>query len=329
MTCTYVVLFVVAASAPLFAGGGSEESAATMTPVVFTVGWSPNTNYIGSYLAQRLGYFADEGLKVDIVQPGEASVASLVAIGKAHFGTAYQEDLTFARTAEDALPIVAIGTVIQHNTSGFASLAHAGIEGLEDFVGKTYGGWGGPVEIATLKLLMESVGGSLDDIMVVNTGISDFFAVTRRKVDVCWVFEGWTLAEAKVRGIDLNYISLAEIDPVFDYYTPLIIASQNLLDEDPELARRFMRALTRGYEYAVNNPLESAEIFVEMLPQVPLALALESLEFLKGEFIADAPRWGEMKATVWRRYADWLYDNGLLGRRLDVEASFSNEYLPR
>ncbi|EPZ62385.1 NMT1/THI5 like family protein [[Clostridium] sordellii ATCC 9714] len=83
--------------------------------------WTPNTNHTGLYVALEKGYFKDEGLNVEIVQPSEGGASTLVATGKADFGISYQEEVTFAKTSKDPLPIKAVATILQHNTSGFAS----------------------------------------------------------------------------------------------------------------------------------------------------------------------------------------------------------------
>ena len=82
-----------------------------------------NTNHTGMYVALDQGYYEEEGLNVNIVEPTEGATATLVAVGKGDFGISYQEDVTVALTSKEALPIKAIATLIQHNTSGFVTYA--------------------------------------------------------------------------------------------------------------------------------------------------------------------------------------------------------------
>lgn len=89
--------------------------------ITMVLDWTPNTNHTGLYVALENGYYKEEGLDVEIVQPSDGDAATLVATGKADFGISYQEEVTYAKTSEDPLHIKAIATVIQHNTSGFAS----------------------------------------------------------------------------------------------------------------------------------------------------------------------------------------------------------------
>ena len=123
-----------------------------MEKIQFVLDWTPNTNHTGLYVAKEKGFFKEEGLDVEIMLPGEAGADQLVAAGKAQFGIGAQESLTAAR-AQD-IPIVSIAAILQHNTSGFASLKKDGIESPKDYEGKTYGGWGAPVEQAVISSLM-------------------------------------------------------------------------------------------------------------------------------------------------------------------------------
>ena len=119
-----------------------EKSANKGEKVTVVLDWTPNTNHTGLYTALENGYYKDQGLDVEIVQPPEGGAASLVASGKADFGISYQEEVTYAKTSDDPLPIKAIAAVIQHNSSGFASPKDKNIKTPKDFEGKIYGGWG-------------------------------------------------------------------------------------------------------------------------------------------------------------------------------------------
>ncbi len=104
--------------------------------------WVPNTNHTGIYVARDNGYYNSEGLEVEVIQPSEGGSADLIAVGKGEFGISYQEQVTYARTAVAPLPVVSVATIIQHNTSGFASPVGKNIKTPADFEGKKYVGNG-------------------------------------------------------------------------------------------------------------------------------------------------------------------------------------------
>ncbi|MCB0163208.1 MAG: ABC transporter substrate-binding protein [Anaerolineae bacterium] len=322
-----IIILSACQSAP---GGATQTETDAQEPTEVTVmlDWVPNTNHTGLFVAQDKGWYAENGLAVNIIQPGETGVEQAVAAGSAEFGISYQEGVTMAR-AED-VPIVSIAAVIQHNTSGFASRAEAGIEGPQDFEGKTYGSFGSPVEKPILDLLMSCAGGDVEQVKFIDTGYADFLSITERDVDFAWIFYGWDGINAKLKGIDLNVVMLNDWQEcVPDYYTPVIITNETLMTEQPDLINAFMNATAKGYEFAIDHPDEAAEILLKAAPESDAELIKASQQWLSDQYRADATQWGIQSETVWRRYSDWLADQGILAKSIDGAAAFSNAFLPK
>lgn len=306
-----------------------EKSANKGEKVTVVLDWTPNTNHTGLYTALENGYYKDQGLDVEIVQPPEGGAASLVASGKADFGISYQEEVTYAKTSDDPLPIKAIAAVIQHNSSGFASPKDKNIKTPKDFEGKIYGGWGSESETAAIKAVMEKTGADFDKVTIADIGQDDFFTATTNSVDFAWIYEGWDVVQAKLKGFDLNFIPMNQFDKRLDYYTPVIISNETLLNDNPELAKKFMKATTEGYQFAIDNPEEAAKILVKHAPEIDEELAIESQKFLASKYKDDAPRWGEMKDEVWSNYTAFLKEYGLINKDLKPEDAYTNEFLPQ
>ncbi|EQG76501.1 NMT1/THI5 like family protein [Clostridioides difficile DA00165] len=114
-----------------------------------------------------------------------------------------------------------------------------------------------------------------------------------------------------------------------DYYTPLIISNETVLKDNPELAKKFLKATTKGYEYAIKNPEESAKILVKHAPEVDEKLALKSQEYLASKYKDDAPRWGEMKDSVWNNYTSFLKEYKLIDKDMKASDAYTNEFLPQ
>lgn len=298
------------------------------TKVKVLLDWVPNTNHTGFYIARDLGYYESEGIQVEILQPSEGGSADLVASGQAEFGVSYQEEVTYARTAKNPLPIKAIAAIIQHNTSGFASPKDKNITSPKDFEGKKYGGWNSPMEEAVLKGLMQKSGADFSKLKMVNVGQADFFAVTRKDVDFAWIYYGWDGVAAEVKNFPINFIKLQDVVPELDFYTPVIITNEKIINSNPELIRKFLKATKKGYEYCIENPDKAAQILVKAVPELDKELVAASQRYLAKEYISDAKRWGEMKEEIWDTFAKWMYDNKLLERELDAKQAFTNEFLP-
>jgi len=200
------------------------ETGETFQNITVLLDWVPNTNHTGLYVAKENGYYKEQGLTVDIIQPSEGGSAALIAAGQAEFGISYQEQVTYARTTKEPLPVKAIAAIIQHNTSGFASPVEKGIKNPKDFENKKYGGWGSPMEIATVQALMQKDGGDFSKTEIINIGTLDFFTSVREHVDYTWIYYGWDGIAAQLKDFPINFILLQDYDPNLDFYTPVIIA---------------------------------------------------------------------------------------------------------
>ena len=299
-----------------------------LTPVTLMLDWVPNTNHTGIYVAEDKGYFEEVGLDVEIVQPGEVYPEAAVAGGAADFGISFQENVTLAR-AEGA-PIISIAAVMQHNTSGFASLASLGVKDPADFEGLRYGAYGSASEAPTLKALMERSGADFSKLQIVTTGFSDPLALMKEgEIDLAWIFYGWQGLQAKQMGIDLDVIMMRDyFDVVPDYYTPVVIANQATIAGRPEVVKALLVALSRGYTFSAQHTDEAAEILLRAVPELDRTLVLESQRWVSGYYIAEAARWGEQKESVWRDYSAWMFETGVLSTAVDGQTAFTNRFLP-
>lgn len=294
--------------------------------ITVVLDWTPNTNHTGIYVALENGYFEEQGLKVEIIQPADGSAEQLVAANTAQFGFSFQENVTIARA--ESMPVVSIAAVIQHNTSGFMSRAEENIKSPADFENKRYGGWGTDIETTTVKYLMEKAGADPEKVKIVTTGDTDYFAAADAgEVEFVWIYEGWTLLEAGIRGVSVNYFNMKDFDEVFDYYTPVIITSEKNIKTNDKTITKFMKAVTQGYEYAIENPSEAATMLLKHAPELDEELIMLSQEFLADRYKDDAPYWGYQSNNVWLRYTEWLYENGFIKEMIEVEEAFTNAYL--
>ncbi len=303
------------------------ESAKPLTEVKVVLDWTPNTNHTGLYVARDKGFWEKRGLKVEIVLPPETGASQMVASGAAEFGVGYQEDLTLGR--ENGVPLVSLAAIIQHNTSGFASPVAKNIKSPKDFEGKTYGGWGSPVEQAVIETLMKEEGADPSKLKIVNIGTADYFTAVKRDIDLAWIYYAWTGVEAEVRDEDLNMIWMKDYDKRLDYYTPLLMTSENMIQDKPDIVRAFTEGAAEGYQYAIDHPEDAAEILIQDVPELNADLVRASQKWLSPRYQDDALRWGEQKKEVWEGYADWMISHGIMKEKLDFDRMFTNEFLPK
>jgi ABC-type nitrate/sulfonate/bicarbonate transport system substrate-binding protein len=312
------------------AGCGSNTANSELEKVTFVLDWTPNTNHTGIYVADALGYFEEAGLEVEIAQPPEDSSVALVASGKADFSISFQDSLAAAFTGEDAMPVTAVAAVIQHNTSGIISRAGEGMDEPKGLEGHSYATWNGAIELATLEEVVKADGGDFDKVELIPSTVTDEVSALKTKsVDSIWIFYGWAGVKTELEKLATDYFAFKDIDPVFDYYTPVIIANNQFLEEKPETAKKFMEAVSKGYEYAMSNPEDAANILCEAVPELDIELVKASQNYLADQYQADAEYWGQFDADRWNAFYKWINDNKLVEGEVPLDKGFTNEYLPK
>lgn len=299
-----------------------------MEDVTVILDYVANTNHTGMYVALDQGYYAEEGLNVEIIEPTEGATATLIAVGKGDFGISYQEDVTIALTSEDPLPIKAVAALIQHNTSGFATYADKDIKSPKDFEGKTYAGWGGPGEEAVLNAVMTKAGADFSKLSMVISDGSGFEAL-KDKVDVMWFFEAWDNVKCKMNDFPIHYMEVRQLDERLDYYTPVIIANDKTLADNPQMVQKFLRATEKGYRYAIENPAKSAALLQKYAPDYSLEMLTMSQEYLADRYMEDTDTWGMMKDEVWDNYTDFMVEYGVIKEAIPASDCYTNEFLPQ
>ena len=299
--------------------------------ITIVLDWTPNTNHTGIFVAEAKGYFEEAGLEVEIVQPPEGGAEALVASGKAQFGVSFQDSLAPAFAGDDAVPVTAVAAVIQHNTSGIISRKGEGMDTPKGLEGKKYATWDMDVEKETIRDVMEADGGNFDLVELIPSTVTDeVSALKSGSVDAIWIFYGWAGVACQTAGLETDYFEFADINPVFDYYTPVIIGNNAWLNENPETAKAFVEALSKGYTYASESPRDAADILMDAAPELKAnsELVYASQEYLASEYIADASKWGEFDSERWAAFYNWLNKKELLEETINPDFGYTNDYLP-
>ena len=332
-----VALMVLALLAAACGGGGDGPSAApggtsssAPRPVTVVLDWTPNTNHAGVYLAEANGWYAEEGLDVRIVEPGEDGALGQLAVGNAEFGFSVAESLIPARA--QGVPVVSLAAVIAHNTSSLVAPADRGITRPADLQGRTYGGFGGELERALVETLVRCDGGDPSTVRFVEVGNVDYrVGLERGDYDFVWLFDGWDVIRLRdLGGMELSTIPFVEhTDCIPDWYTPVIAAPEALVGDDPELVRSFMAATARGYAAAMQDPAAAADALLSGAPESDAELVRRSAAYLATRYAPSPEVWGQQDPEVWARFTEFVEASGLVEGEVDSDAAFTDEFLPR
>lgn len=294
--------------------------------ITIALDWVPNTNHTGLYVAKDKGYFKDEGIEVEIVQPAEDSSSQIVASGKAQIGVYFQPNMV-KRILKNT-PITAVAAILQHNTAGIMTLKDGNINSPKDLSGKTYSTWEDKIDDATVKKVIEIDGGDYSKVSLAPGETTDAITGLKAKLfDFILVYEGWDYTNAIIKNEQVNFFRLKDYVPEFDYYSPVLIANNDFLANDEETAKKVLKAIRKGYEFASKNPEQAADILIKNAPESNANLVRESQKFMSTQYMDENNKWGIINADRWNSFYNWLYENKIIDTKIEENKGFTNKYL--
>lgn len=305
-----------------------EQDTSGLAEVELILDWVPNTNHTGIYVAQEMGYFEDAGLDVTIRRPPEGGGVELVGTGDAEFGISFQD--TIAAPFERGLPVTAVATIIQNNTSGILSRTDAGIENAGDMAGKSYGTWNEPIETAMVEYIVEADGGDFEEVeRVPNQADNSVVGLANEMFDSAWIYYAWDGVMAEHQDVATNFFYLTDFADALDFYSPIIIANNDYLENNPEEAAAVVQSIKKGYQYAMENLEEATDMLIENAPELASQrdFVLDSQAWINEQYATTPEEWGYIDAGRWDMFYDWLYENELIEVDLTEQSLFTNEYL--
>ena len=285
--------------------------------------WYPNALHAFLYEAIEKGYYAQEGLKVNIRFPSNANDAiSLVAAGKADIGLYYQQDVIQAR-AEQNVPVKSIGAVVQAPLNIILSLKEKNITSPSDLVGKTIGYAGTELSEALIRSIMENVGADYSDVTMIDVGFDLMSSMTTGNVDAtigCLV--NHEVPQMEEEGFSVNWFDLDDYG-VPTYYEGIFLASDETIANDSETLQAFLRASAKGFadmkadpEAALATLLanQNAENFPlsETVERKSMGVLIPMMETADAAFLSQSD-------ACWQENIDWMLEQGLIDAAVPLD----------
>ncbi|HNZ83097.1 MAG TPA: ABC transporter substrate-binding protein, partial [Sedimentibacter sp.] len=277
---------------------------------------------------QAKGFFEEEGIEAVIMQPPEGGAEAIVGGGGAEFGIGFQDYLAPNYASKTPMPITAVAAIIQHNTSGIISLKEDGIDTPAKLAGHNYATWNLPIELAIIEKIVGDDGGSFKDIDLVPSTVTDVITALQTDIDSVWIYYAWDGIATKVKGLETNFLNFADYGRELDYYSPVLFVNDNFAEANPEVVKKVLSAVKRGYEYSIEAPEAAAQILLGAAPELDPEIVVESQKWLADQYIADAPKWGYIDQERWDGFYGWLFENNLIEMEIPKGRGFTNEYLP-
>ncbi|GGX70962.1 myristoyl transferase [Tateyamaria omphalii] len=300
--------------------------------------WTPNSNHVGLYVAQALGWFEEADLDVDILPYTDTSSTVLVASGVAQFGVLDGVSLHTQRSS--GADVIAVMAIVQHETGRLVFNADRGdIQRPADLDGLIYGGFGSEWESSLVAKMIQYDGGQ-GEFETVTLGTSTYEALDNGSIDFTLEIKTWEGVIANLTGRNQRGFEYSDFG-VPDMHTTYMGADETWLQQNGQTAIAFIQAVQRGYEFANENPVRAAELLIEesagMLTNPELVVAaVQALS--EGGYLQDpGEALGEIDPEMFLGITDFLYDERILrddagevlSERPNATDWFTNDFLIR
>lgn len=232
--------------------------AAAQEKMTLVLDWFVNPDHGPIIVAQEQGYFADEGLEVEVVAPADpADPPKMVAAGRADLAVSYQPQLHLQ--IAEGMPLVRVGTLVATPLNCLLVLQDGPVKSIADLAGRKVGFSVAGMEEALLSAMLQANGLSLKDVELVGVNWSLSPALMSGQVDATiGAFRNFELNQMQIEGID-GRCFYPEEEGVPAYDELIYVANPERMEA--EEIRRFLAATERATQFIVNHPQESWDIF--------------------------------------------------------------------
>ncbi|BAJ62782.1 ABC transporter substrate-binding protein [Anaerolinea thermophila] len=316
----FVVVLLLSACSPQ-----GKATPQTLTPIRLPVGYIPNVQFAPLYVAIEKGYFREEGLDVTVDYNMEVDNLAQIAAGKLDFAMISGEQVLLGRAK--GMPVVYVMAWYQKFPVGIAAPVSENIFKPEDLKGKRIGipGLFGASYIGA-KALLSAGGLSESDVTLDAIGFNQVEGITSGREQAAVVYIANEPVQLRALGYDITVLAVSDY---MELVSNGLVTSEKIVQENPELVRKMVRALIKGLDATIANPDEAYELskkHVENLAQadasVQKAVLTSSIELWKAE------RLGYSNPKGWENMQEVLLSMGLLSEPQDLSKAFTNEFVP-
>lgn len=336
-----VLLAVIIACAFALVSCGDDDERASTTPATATASGAlpartkatlvldfvPNAVHAGIYRAVAAGYYDDNNLDLEIVEPtSTADTLKLIDAGKADFGIADGIDIAGQIDAgADAQGILAL---VQRPLGGLIALKASNITDPRQLEGKKVGVTGVPSDTAVLETIMQDAGGDPSKAEAVTIGFNGVLNLESGKVDA---FTGYWPADGVQVEVDGKPTTIFALDEYGGPSYPglVVFSTTERIKADGPLMRAFVEATVRGYTDTIDDPARSLEDLLAENPALQRDITEAQLDAYGPLFQGEAASFGGFSDQDLEGLSAFLVGNELIRRPVAPARFATSAFLPQ
>lgn len=286
----------------------------------------PNAMHAFIYTAIANGYFQEEGIELEIKQPGEPNEGvTLVGLDAIDLTLASQPQVLMARA--DELPVVSIAAIVRHPLNYLMIPKSSSIQSPKNLAHRKVGYPGDGVSLAILKTMMLSDEGDPNQVVMVNVKRNFVQSIASHRVDAIL---GGNINEDRIL-LANRMQPVRTIEPMLYgvpvYYELVLVANESMVEAEPELLETIWEILARGQQDVIDNPEQAiTHVMNKQNKNFPLTtnVEAESLSMLLPFMSSEDEAFGLQSESVWSEVNNWLDDTGLMRKFVDSDNAYVN-----
>ena len=303
----------------------STKEAGTLTKIRVPMGYIPNIQFAPFYVAVQKGYFRDAGIEIDFDYKFETDGVALVGSGELPFAIVSGEQVLLARS--QGLPVTYVMAWYQQYPVSVLAKSELGILIPQDLKGKKIGlpGLFGATYVGLRALLFQAKMKE-SDVTLDSIGFNQVDLLAAGQQDIVVGYTDNEPIQLRARGIPVTEIRVAD-------YVQLasngILASEKVINENPDLVRAFVGAFLKGLTDTIADPDEAIKVSSSYIPNfADLDAAVQRQVLLTSIEEWRADRLGYSDPQAWENMQSVLADMGLIHEKLDLSKAYTNEFIP-
>ena len=299
------------------------SGASTAAPVRVCLDFFANPNHVPLFVAEALGYFADEGVEVDLFVPANPSDPVKLAAARAA-DVALTPQINYLIARSEGLPLMAIGALIDQGLGGLLTVEGRGVAEPADLAGKRIGYALAPLEPILWGTMLDCVGIDAGDVQLINVGFSTMQALLAGNVDAIGAFRNFEPIQAEMAGFTPIFFA-QEAYCIPETYEIIVVAHPDLIAERGDDLAGFLRALARGIAFTREAPDTAFNLFLMSNPDLNDELNRRAFDETLPLY-ADGARHDDV--GVWEGMRDYLFAHGLIGESIPATELLTAAWLP-
>jgi NitT/TauT family transport system substrate-binding protein len=305
----------------------SAAPATAQTKLTFLLNVPPAGYNAGFELAVEKGLYKAAGLDVTI-EPGNGSqtTAQLIAVGKYDIG--FADSAPVMKLIADGAKVKVLATILQGNPNAVTALKKTGLKSVADIKGRSVAMPNAGSQSSMFPLVLAANGLKESDMKIVNMPPQSMVAsLIQGSVEVILGSVDQFDIQLRAQGQEFN--SYLFIDSGAPTVSTSIIASEDFLAKNPEVAKKFVTASLKGWYATLDNPTEAVVAMKKMFPDANEKLAPAQIDATRFLMCVNRAKFvGKATPEQWADTVKIFNKIGVLPENIPATRYYTYDYLP-